>query len=199
MNLGIAAVFGNFPEPAACPDLRALTSCGAFCGWCGPVRRNTGPSGLSISDLFITDAAGGVTFAAGAVTVSVGSGWKLCFQKQYREFWTAPDREGSFSRTMTPDVVAAQAGAAAGEPGRLIVLDAKYRIDDALNDALSSIHTYRDALVREVESGRPEGIVTAAYLLTPPHSRVACGISRDEDARPPLSPGLPDGGSVSAQ
>ncbi len=68
---------------------------------------------------------------------------------------------------MTPDVVVAQEGAAAGEAGRLIVLDAKYRIDDGLNDALSSIHTYRDALVREAESGRPEGIVTAAYLLTP--------------------------------
>jgi PD-(D/E)XK nuclease superfamily protein len=75
------------------------------------------------------------------------------------------------SRILQPhhdsDVVAAQASAVIGNTGRLIVLDAKYRIDDGLNDALSSIHTYRDALVREAESGKIEGIVTAAYLLTP--------------------------------
>jgi hypothetical protein len=108
-----------------------------------------------------------VTLAAGAVTVPVGSGWKLCFQKQYREFWIEPDRRGSYSRIMAPDVVAAHEPAVGEEAGRLIVLDAKYRTDDGLNDALSSIHTYRDALVREVESGAVEGIVTAAYLLTP--------------------------------
>ena len=49
----------------------------------------------------------------------------------------------------------------------MIVLDAKYRINDGLNEALNTIHTYRDALVQEVQSGQVEGIVTAAYLLTP--------------------------------
>jgi len=53
------------------------------------------------------------------------------------------------------------------EPARLIVLDAKYWIEDGLNEALNSIHTYRDALVREVDSGNVEKIVMAAYLLTP--------------------------------
>lgn len=37
----------------------------------------------------------------------------------------------------------------------------------ARRPAPSSAHTYRDALVREVGSGKIEGIVTAAYLLTP--------------------------------
>jgi hypothetical protein len=32
---------------------------------------------------------------------------------------------------------------------------------------LNSIHTYRDALVREQEGGAVKGIVSAAYLLTP--------------------------------
>jgi hypothetical protein len=50
---------------------------------------------------------------------------------------------------------------------RLIVLDAKYRIDEGLNDALSSIHAYRDALVHEADSGTIKGIVSAAYLLAP--------------------------------
>jgi len=50
---------------------------------------------------------------------------------------------------------------------RVIVLDAKYRINEGLNDALNSIHTYRDALVQEADTGLIEGVVTSAYLLTP--------------------------------
>ena len=166
MNLGIAAVFGDFLN---LPLARTFELYELWC-FLRLVRAGAeefGPAGLDVRDLFISDAAGGVTLAAGAVTVPVGSGWKLCFQKQYREFWIEPDRRGSYSRVMTPDVVAAHKSASAGEAGRLIVLDAKYRIDEGLNDALSSIHTYRDALVEEAETGVIKGIVTAAYLMTP--------------------------------
>lgn len=163
MNLGIAAVFGDFLNMplARTFDLYEL--------WCflrllRAAAAEFGPE-IETGDLFITDAGGGLTIAAGAVIVPVGKGWKLCFQKKYREFWIEPGGCGSFSREMTPDVVAVQ------EPptgaGRLIILDAKYRIDESLNAALNSIHTYRDALVHEVEDGAVEGIVTAAYLLTP--------------------------------
>jgi hypothetical protein len=166
MNLGIAAVFGDFLNLPLARTFE-LYELWCFLRLVRAAAEEYGPSGLDIRDLFISDAAGAVTLAAGAVTVPVGSGWKLCFQKQYREFWIEPDRRGSYSRVMTPDVVAAHESAEAGDAGRLIVLDAKYRIDDGLNDALSSIHTYRDALVREAESGAVEGVVTAAYLLTP--------------------------------
>ncbi|MBC9176120.1 DUF2357 domain-containing protein [Pseudoroseomonas ludipueritiae] len=165
MNLGIAAVFGDFLN---LPLARTFELYELWC-FLRLVRAGAeafGPEGLEIRDLFISDAAGGVTLATGAVTVPVGSGWKLCFQKQYREFWREADGRGSYSRTMTPDVVMAR-DAGEADTGRLIVLDAKYRIDDGLNDALSSIHTYRDALVREAASGGVEEIVTAAYLLTP--------------------------------
>lgn len=165
MNLGIAAVFGTFLNlPLARTfDLYEL--------WCflrlvRAAGEEFGPAGLVIDDLFVTDTAGGVTVAAGAVTVPVGGGWKLCFQKQYREFWKEADGRGSYSRTMTPDVVA-HAPAGEGGADRLIVLDAKYRIDEGLNDALNSIHTYRDALVRSAAGGGVEGIVSAAYLLAP--------------------------------
>ncbi len=67
---------------------------------------------------------------------------------------------------MTPDIVAARNAAADGDQGRMIVLDAKYRVADGLNDALTSIHTYRDALVQEADAGGVKGIVSAAYLLT---------------------------------
>jgi hypothetical protein len=170
MNLGIASVFGDFLNM---PLSRTFELYELWC-FLRLVRAGVeefGPADVVVDDLFITDAAGGLTFAAGAVTVPVGEGWKLCFQKQYREFWIEPDRRGSFSRTMTPDVVAMRERSDAPEHGgkaaRLIILDAKYRIDEGLNAALNSIHTYRDALVREAEGGTVEGIVTAAYLLTP--------------------------------
>lgn len=163
MNLGIAAVFGSFLDMplARTFDLYEL--------WCflRLVRAATlefGPEGLKTGDLFISDAAGGLTIAASAVTVPVGHDWKLCFQKQYREFWIEPSGKGSFSRVMIPDIVIAREPSAGAE--RLIVLDAKYRIEEGLNSALNSIHTYRDALVH-AQNGSVEGIVSAAYLLTP--------------------------------
>jgi hypothetical protein len=106
-----------------------------------------------------------LTVVAGAVTVQIGQGWTLCFQKRYREFWIEPTGRGSFSREMTPDVAIERPSNATDS--RIIILDAKYRIEDGLNDALNSIHTYRDALVHEVAGGGVRGIVNAAYLLTP--------------------------------
>jgi hypothetical protein len=166
MNLGIAAVFGEFLNMPLARTFE-LYELWCFLRLLRAGAEEFGPAGLNVRDLFVSDAAGGVTLAASAVTVPVGPGWKLCFQKQYREFWTAPERRGSYSRAMTPDVVVTQEPAGPEETGRLIVLDAKYRIDKGLSDALSSIHTYRDALVQEADSGSVEGIVTAAYLLTP--------------------------------
>lgn len=165
MNLGIAAVFGDFL------DMPLARTWELYELWCflRLVRAGVaefGGSGISVRDLFIRDAAGGLTIAAGAVTIGVGNAWRLCFQKRYREFWVEADGRGSFSREMTPDIVAA-VDATATQPGRLIVLDAKYRIEAGLNDALSSIHTYRDALVEEKGAGSTAAFVTAAYLLTP--------------------------------
>jgi hypothetical protein len=135
---------------------------------------------VDLSTLFMDEAGGGVTIAAGAITVPIGGDRALCFQRQYREYWVDESHEGSFSRTMIPDVVLADRSPD-GSVRRVIVLDAKYRIHDGLNDALSSIHTYRDALVREVDGGGTEGIVTAAYLLTP---HVPLGLQSDFKATP---------------
>lgn len=164
MNLGIASVFGDF---LGMPLARTfeLYELWCFLRLVRTAAEEFGGKDLSVEDLFLSDASGGVTVAAGAVTVPVGSGWKLCFQKQYREFWLDPNQRGSFSRVMKPDVALGQ-GSKEGTM-RLIILDAKYRIEDGLNEALNSIHTYRDALVRQAETGDVEGIVTAAYLLTP--------------------------------
>jgi len=173
MNLGIAAIFGDFLNM---PLARTFELYELWC-FLRLVRAATeefGSEGLQTGDLFITDAAGGLTVAAGAVCVPVAGGWKLCFQKQYREFWIESGGRGSFSREMTPDVAVMQEAPATGT-GRLFILDAKYRIEEGLNAALSSIHTYRDALVRELEDGAVKGIVSAAYLLTPHVPEIRAG------------------------
>jgi len=162
LNLGIAAVFGDFL------DLPLARTFELYELWCflrlvRAAAEEWGPDQIGSTSLFTDAAAGGLTVAAGAVTVSAGDGWTLCFQRRYREFWNEADGRGSYSRIMMPDIVASQAGDGGDS---LIVLDAKYRIDEGLNDALSSIHTYRDALVSE-EGGQIRGIVGAAYLLSP--------------------------------
>ncbi|RCN55795.1 DUF2357 domain-containing protein [Acidiferrobacter thiooxydans] len=174
MNLGLAALFGDFLQMPLARTYE-LYELWCFLRLLRAAVEEYGATGVNLSNLFLNEASGGVAIAAGAITVPIGGDRVLCFQRQYREYWVEDGREGSFSRTMAPDIVLA--GGDLGGPGRhVIVLDAKYRINDGLNDALSSIHTYRDALVHEVESGRPEGIVTAAYLLTP---HVPTGLQMD--------------------
>jgi hypothetical protein len=51
-------------------------------------------------------------------------------------------------------------------PDTLLILDAKYRIESGLSDAIASIHTYRDALVEDQGDHQPR-IVNGAYLLSP--------------------------------
>jgi predicted component of viral defense system (DUF524 family) len=165
MNLGLAALFGDFLQMPLARTYE-LYELWCFLRLLHATIQEYAPPKIDLSSLFITDASGGVTIAAGAVNVPIGTDKMLCFQRQYREYWIEPSGEGSFSRTMIPDLVLA--GSGFGSSGRrVIVLDAKYRINSGLNDALNSIHTYRDALVQESESGQIGGVVTAAYLLTP--------------------------------
>lgn len=179
MNLGLAALFGDFLQMPLARTYE-LYELWCFLRLLRAAVEEYGATGVDLSSLFLSEAGGGVTIAASAITVPIGGDRVLCFQRQYREYWVEDSREGSFSRTMVPDVVLAGRGLG-GPERRVIVLDAKYRINDGLNDALNSIHTYRDALVQEVASGRTEGIVTAAYLLTP---HVPAGLHTDFKATP---------------
>lgn len=179
MNLGLAALFGDFLQMPLARTYE-LYELWCFLRLLRAAIEEYGATDVDLSNLFLCEAGGGVTIAAGAITVPIGGDRMLCFQRQYREYWVEDSREGSFSRTMVPDVVLAGSGLG-GPERRVIVLDAKYRINAGLNDALNSIHTYRDALVQEVASGRTEGIVTAAYLLTP---HVPVGLQTDFKAMP---------------
>ncbi|AUW57566.1 hypothetical protein C1T17_05085 [Sphingobium sp. SCG-1] len=166
MSLGIASLFGDFLDMplARTFDLYEL--------WCflrllraAAEREKIGAANMQT--LFLADASG-LTIAANAVSVPIdGTGLTLCFQRRYREYWREADGIGSFSRDMQPDIVIEQRPTAKNEGTlRLIVIDAKYRIGGGLNDALSSAHMYRDAIVRGHDAGI-EGAVTAAYLLAP--------------------------------
>lgn len=165
MNLGLAALFGDFLNMPLARTFE-LYELWCFMRLLRAAVDEYGADGVDLSRLFIAEARGSLTIAAGAVIVPIGTDRALCFQRKYREYWVEPDGVGSFSRDMAPDVVFTGPSPGSSER-RVIVLDAKYRINDGLNDALSSIHTYRDALVQEAESGQIEGVVTAAYLLTP--------------------------------
>lgn len=165
-NLGLASIFGDFLNLPLARTFE-LYELWCFLRLVHAAVKEFGPAAVDFRTLFTRDAKGGLTIAASAVTVKVSPSWDIMFQKRYEEFWKANDGRGSFSRSMAPDIVLA--GKTGGEvaQAQLIVLDAKYRIDTALNDAISSIHTYRDALVEDAGSGDFRGIVRAAYLLTP--------------------------------
>lgn len=165
MNLGLASIFGNFLQMPLARTYE-LYELWCFLRLLRAAVEEYGHENIDLSDLFSADASGGLTLSSGSVTVSVGTGKVISFQRRYREYWREPGGEGSFSRTMVPDLVFAGAGFG-GPDNHVIVLDAKYRIDDGLNEALNSIHTYRDALVRQMDNDEVCGVVTAAYLLTP--------------------------------
>jgi len=91
----------------------------------------------------------------------------LLFQPSYREVWRThgPD-VGSFSRMMRPDIAFETATPPSATERPIIVLDAKYRVETALNDALASIHMYRDALIAKEGHGHRR-TVAGGFVVTP--------------------------------
>ena len=173
MNFGLASVFGDFLQMPLARTFE-LYELWCFLRLVRATEQIYGSDKVKVENLFISSPGGAVTITAGATTVYVGDEFTLCFQRQYREFWLEKDNSGSFSRTMIPDIVFSTSPSSQGT-AKVIVLDAKYRISEGLNDAISSIHTYRDALVCEGKNGEIEGIVKAAYLLTPHVPLLAAG------------------------
>lgn len=122
--------------------------------------------------LMYNRSTGSVTVPTGVLRITAGK-LDICFQLEYKEYWISKGKPGSFSRPMRPDVSIT----ASDRP--LIVLDAKYRIKPALNDALSSIHMYRDAIVH---ADGKERAVAGAYLISP---HIGSGEGDWQDARMP--------------
>ncbi|MGV3483328.1 MAG: DUF2357 domain-containing protein [Planctomycetaceae bacterium] len=161
-NLGIAQIAGDFllMPLARTFDLYEL--------WCffrilraAATKFDIGKE--AIDHVFQPTGNGGITIPASFVEITLGKGFALAFQREYREYWIEEDGRGSFSRKMRPDISLT----ASSSSTFLVVLDAKYRVEQQLNDAIGDIHTYRDALVEAASEGGIQRIVSAAYILSP--------------------------------
>ncbi len=161
MNLGIAQIQGDFLNLplSRTYDLYELW---VFLRLCRAAAEKYEIK-HELNDFFDADQSRlGIARLVETPTLAINAGLELHFKRQYREFWRDAQNTGSFSRTMIPDISIAK-----NQPVPvIIVLDAKYRIGNQLNDALSSIHMYRDAIVRDADPNT-EKIVVAAYLVTP--------------------------------
>ena len=165
MILGISNVFGDFLQLplARTYDLYEL--------WCFlrllRALVNIYPT-ISFDSLFTeySPESGQLTLPSGNVEIELPDGKLIAFQRTYKEFWKNDSKTGSFSRSMKPDI-SLEFNKMTGP--EILVLDAKYRIKSQLNDAISSIHMYRDAIVQAGSKNpdKTERIVSAAYLLSP--------------------------------
>lgn len=164
-NLGIAHVVGTFLQMPLARTFE-LYELWCFLRLLRAASNHLAISAAAIAALFQRTPDGGLTIPSSFVEVDLGHGYALAFQRTYKEYWLTGDSRGTFSRHMRPDITLTAAGRSSPEAA-LIVLDAKYRVESQLNDAIGDIHIYRDALV---EPGGDEGvkrIVTAAYILSP--------------------------------
>lgn len=92
------------------------------------------------------------------------------FKPRYREVWRSGAPEvGSFSREMIPDMALESGELPAGLPCPVVGVDAKYRVEQGIDDAVTSIHMYRDALVHAGggSNGSDRRTVEAAFVITP--------------------------------
>ncbi|MAE08820.1 MAG: hypothetical protein CL661_08695, partial [Bacteroidetes bacterium] len=85
------------------------------------------------------------------------------FRESFKEYWLSLSGLGSFTRTMIPDFSIYKKNK---NNYQLLVFDSKYRVNTQLNEAISSIHTYRDAIVYD-DFNKIKQTVIGSYLLTP--------------------------------
>ncbi|OBZ07564.1 hypothetical protein A8L34_25875 [Bacillus sp. FJAT-27264] len=116
---------------------------------------------FNTNELFGMSTEKEIVVSANNVIMEVTDKVFLCYQKTYKEFWVEDNGIGSYSRELRPDITLEFL-----DNANIIVLDAKYRIDNNINESLTSIHTYRDALVSEA-TGEYKSVVSGAYILTP--------------------------------
>ncbi|MEK0154737.1 nuclease domain-containing protein [Arthrobacter oryzae] len=108
------------------------------------------------------------------------NGHVLKFKHVFNEVWLSPDGVGSYSRQMIPDVVLEVLASDTGSR-RMVVLDAKYRVEAQLNDAISSIHMYKDSLIHEdrAQGGTEDRHVVGSGLVVVPSLPGRMTVERD--------------------
>jgi hypothetical protein len=106
-----------------------------------------------------------LTFSLSSASITF-RGHTLKFKPQFSEMWRQKSGIGSSSREMIPDIVLFLQSSRPSRVQTMVVLDAKYRVETQLNAAISSIHTYRDALLESGSGGdRPAAI--GGFVIVP--------------------------------
>ncbi|WP_406633619.1 DUF2357 domain-containing protein [Pseudarthrobacter quantipunctorum] len=127
-------------------------------------------SGLDASSMFIDDPSKGkLTLSLNSTAVEF-KGHTLRFKPVFEEVWRTQDGIGSYSRRMIPDVVLEFPGPKGLK--NFLILDAKYRVEAQLNEAIVSLHMYKDALIQENRSSptigeRDRALVVSGYVIVP--------------------------------
>lgn len=157
MVLGVSPVYGDFLDlPLA--RTHELYELWAYLCMVRAAAEMEGGS-VDVSNLFKV-SSGGVEIAREQVAARIGR-ITVAFQRAFGECWRAPAGIGSTSRVMVPDIVVSVDGVE-----RMVALDAKYRVDGGVADAMTSVHTYRDAIVvSDAADIRP--LLTGSFLLSP--------------------------------
>lgn len=161
-QLGIARIAGDFLQV---PLTRTydLYELWAFLRIAKASISYFGAMAVDTESLLDFDAVTGtLTLGTGSSRVRLDGGLRLCFQRNYREYWKEASGTGSFTREMIPDVAIETPDAKA-----VVVFDAKYRVESGLSDALTSVHTYRDAIVHADGNDDETRVVLGAYVVTP--------------------------------
>lgn len=163
MVLGVTPVFGDFLDlPLA--RTHELYELWAYIRLVRAAADMEGGA-VDVSGLFKV-SSGGVEISREQVAARVGT-ITVAFQRSFGECWRHPAGIGSTSRTMVPDIVISVDGVE-----RMVALDAKYRIDGGVADAMTSAHTYRDAIV-VADAGGIRPLLAGSFLLSP--QRVGVG------------------------
>lgn len=134
----------------------------------------------------------GLTLNLAGQDISLGHGLRLRIQPTYREAWRESGQIASYTRPMTPDLTIEYCWP--NDELKLIVIDTKYRIGGQLSDAVTSLHTYRDALVNthEAITGNwshgvgPNRTTTGAFIISPAKPSEASAVENAwKDVAPP--------------
>lgn len=109
-------------------------------------------------------------------------GRTLKFKPVFQEVWKTKDGIGSYSRQMIPDIVLELQTTSYARS--IVVLDAKYRVESQLNDAIASIHMYKDSLIQEsresaVEVTNKDKLLVVSGFVVVPNSPASMNDSND--------------------
>ena len=165
LDLGMARIEGDFLKMPLARTYK-LYELWAFLRVLRAAIKRYNLSNVDTSLLFREDQASKriATFRSACV-IRLDPKTGIAFKRTFKEYWMEQTLCGSFSRTMIPDISVSKVES--NDLEHLVILDAKYRVGNQLNDALASLHMYRDSILQPTSKQPLRNAVVAAYLITP--------------------------------